>query len=266
MNAITNTLGNKVVEVYDSSIVATIKDYTLPLISLFLSQKLNDVTIVSGGIRGSEQLTLEDEHGFVAGNFIEIWQNGYWQQIEITNVDENVVDLLLPLGFDVSETASVKRVNVNMAVNGSVTAVDFTFKPQSDDLYDINMAIGNITHALAADDSKFGSIAALTNGVVFSKINPSLNYDFHLFNIRRNADLRIRMYELDYNDKAGAGLYNTYFRKKFNGRDNNNVAIRVDALRGDYIVAKIRDNLTTLSSFRITIQGHLSLRLNTSTL
>lgn len=242
-----------------------IQDQFTSIVDLYLSQKLETLIMNANTVRGSRDIEISHSTIAVVGHYIEIWQNGFWYQGEIESIALNTpsggIDTLTmgtPVGnIFIIANSTIKLVNVNMNINGSSTPIDFTFEPESEDKYDIVRGLGAMTHTAAGTDDKFGDQVALTDGLLFFKINPTLPADGYLFNAKTNGDLRLRALDVIYSDKAGPSLFGTSFRRTFGGQDKNGVVVRVDAKLDQYISAKVRANLTGLSSFQMVIQGHL---------
>ena len=56
------------------------QDNDAPIVDIYLSQKLSTATLTTTHNRGAEQLTVEAGHSVVAGNWVEIWENGYFMR------------------------------------------------------------------------------------------------------------------------------------------------------------------------------------------
>lgn len=256
-----NSILNRSFDRFNSAINVIVNDLHNDIFDLHLSQKLNQVFYLSGGTKNNDTFTLVSGHSFSVGDFIEIWQNhnGHWLQNEIVvvNSDDITLDIPLPFDIDIDSGAILNRVNVDMAINGSVTEVPFTFHPLIDFNFDVIRIIGHIVHSAAGDDSKFGSIGALSNGIYFNIICPN-SHNINLFNVSNNGEFKERTYNLQYSDKAGGGLFSTSFRRTFGGEEKNGAIIRVGGGNGDYFQVVVRDNLSTLTNMHITIQGHIT--------
>jgi len=106
-------------------------------------------------------------------------------------------------------------------------------------------------NASEPDDSKFGNIAELTNGILARKENTSIQ---NLGIYRKNADYRNFGHTISYSDKAGGGAYSTALTlgvSKVYG-----VAIRVRPSIDEKLKVVVRDNLTGLTNMRVSLLGH----------
>ena len=232
------------------------QDQTTFILDLLLSRKLNSVTLALDTITGSQDITLEPGHGFIIGDWFESWENDLYFQTEVINVVADVITLALPVGIPQTTAAVAWRIDIDMAKDGSISDLIYDFQPQQIGKWDIVRAIGVIVHTTAGDDSKFGNLAALTNGVFYRAFNGDLSVFINLFNVQVNGGYRLRMYDVLYSDKAGPGLFSTSFRRTFGGQDKTGVVIRMNAEQADQVQAIIRDDLSGLTSFQMVIQGH----------
>jgi hypothetical protein len=128
----------------------------------------------------------------------------------------------------------------------------YSYQPRQGNVEHIKRIIIGMVHGAAADDSKFGSLTALTNGVIFRAYISGVYYNFTYW--RSNYDIILDMYNVIYTDKAGPGVYGTKALGSFSDID---VAIRLDSAAGDKLEILVQDDLTGLDSFSIKVQGHV---------
>ena len=233
-----------------------IQDQTTELLDLYLSEKINDVTLADFCLSGQETCTLVAGHGVVIGDWLEFWEFNFSFQVEVTNVVGDVITMAMPMDIGKTPGAIVRRTNVHMNVDGSGTDVIFSFAPVGDIQYDVVRTIINMSHDSSGADSKFGNIAALTVGMYSRVIIPPLDLRRALWNIKTNGDLRIRAYDLAYSDKAGPGLHGTSWRRTFGGSSKNGVVIRINPHLNVELQLVVRDDLTALDDFKTCFQGH----------
>ena len=233
-----------------------VKDQGTGLFDQFLSQKINDVTLAVPCLIGDETCTLVAGHGVLVGEYLEFWEGGFWFQTEVEAVNVNVISMGLPMDIPKTVNANVRRTNVDLAVDGSVTPVIFSFSPVGIIQYDIVRAIIVMIHDSGGDDSKFGNLPALTNGFYGQIYIGADNIQKSLWKVKTNGGLRIRAYDLIYSDKAGPGLFGTSWRRTFGGQNKNGVVIRVNPHRDMEFQIIVRDDLTDLIQFSFVVQGH----------
>lgn len=253
---------------FDNKLATVVQDNESPPIDFLLTEKLTETTFSVAPTIGSSTVTLTDVTGAAPGKYLEIWEGELYTQVEIQSVAVNDVTVFMPIGYPYSTNAYVCICNADMNVNGSVTPVEFSFKPPyalgkfTADMF-ISRLIYKMTHGVAGDDEKFGGIGALTNGVYFGGRGEIFGIEVFVneLNMKANKDLIVFCYDVQYTDRAGGlGTYGTNFRVSFNGQDKHNTAIPCRAVRNEYIFATVRDDLTTLESFRIGVTGALKRR------
>lgn len=246
-------------------------DSISPPVEWYMSQRITETNLSSNiGITGGvvdcpETITVDDPTGAAAGEFIEMWEGPFYMQVGIKSVLGNDITLDMPVGFPFTTAGNVYIVTCDMNVDGSVTPQRFRFDPGpvGTNDYHITRFVLVMTHSAAGDDSKFGSVAALGNGVYFAArgtiptaLGPLVIVN-NLFNVKDNGDLRVRTYDIDYSDKAGPGLFGTASRKTFNGDEKSGVVVPVLKANNDSPFAEVRDDLTGLSTFRIAFNGYV---------
>ena len=231
-----------------------LQDPTTAILDWQLSENLNAVTLLNNSVVNSETVTLEPGHGVLVGDWLEFFEGRMFLQTEATGVAGDVITIDMPMDQPFTTLAVVNRVNVSMDVDGSTGDITFDFCPSGDNKYDVTRALLVMTHTSGGDDSLFGNLTSLTNGVYFRKHN---GINKNLFNAKNNGQFRLRAFDLDYSDKAGPGQFSTSVRRSFAGQDKNGVVIRIDSTLSDALDAVVRDNLTGLLEFRIVLQGHV---------
>jgi len=113
-----------------------------------------------------------------------------------------------------------------------------------------------MTATAAMDDSKFGSLDALTNGVVLRKKNGEVK---NIFVVSDNGGIAERCYDTDYPTKVPAEIYAFRARRTFGGQDKNGVVVRLDGSESEELQIIIQDALSggTLTKFAVVAQGHV---------
>lgn len=242
------------------------QDNQSAILDIYLSEKLKEDIVLTAPTApnmstlpaaGDFVFNVDAGHGFDGtGEWLEIWENGRFQQAEVESVATNAITIAMPIERIWTTSAIVRRVNVNMDVKGDVTAHKFTFAPLITD-WDITRFILNLNHSTAGTDVLFGSLTALTNGVYSRRKNTSESTYGNLFNAKSNADLKERSFDLVYTDKAGPSSFGTGIRRSFNGDDKNGAVVRIDGSNLEEVEAFVRDDLSVVAMerFRITLQG-----------
>lgn len=145
----------------------------------------------------------------------------------------------------------MEKVVVNMNVNGSLSSpIIYEIKPPDDEIWHITRTLISITDQTVMDDSKFGGIAALANGVVLRE-NKTINDTITIW--KSNQTMIEDMFNVVYSDKAPAGYYGLRGEYYFG---DIAVALKLDGSIGDKLEILIQDDLRNLDTFKIKAQAH----------
>ena len=242
----------------------SLQDQTTPQFSLFLGEHIDEAVVFRSAVSENDETVEVTTAGPVptVGNFICIKEGSAFTQMEIdsvTPVAGNDYDLGVSIHMDHAYTtgAQISLQNVDMNVNGG-TPVEFVVSPagaSAGTMWDITRMIISMTHDAAGDDGLFGDIETLPIGTYF-RIEDGTNYN--LFNAKENADFASQGYDITYPTRSGKeGVYGTRSRITFNGPDKRGVVFRLVADTHDKFLACVRDNLTSLGSFRVMVQGQV---------
>lgn len=232
----------------------SIEEKTSDIIDYYLRRTINQLEFNQTQTVNSYDLTFVDTTGVSVGNIIRVQEGSRLFQANILSITGNVVTTNIPLDFNYSVNADVSEASIEMAIDGSTTPVIFSLEPTQQSTWHITRMICAMVHSSAGDDSKFGGIPALTRGIVIRQTN-GISHTF--FSARNNGELRLRMYDLEYSDKAGGGDFGTSFRRSFGGQDKNGAVIELDPAQNESFEVVIQDDLTALENFRCVIQGHI---------
>lgn len=226
------------------------------LINHFVHYLTGDTSVLNGSFNaGDRVIVVEDSTGFVAGSQIDI-QNGtkhihHWRIV--TDVTGNNITVDAPLDYDFPNGSVVNEGIANMNVDGSVTPVVFVLTPKEDQVLHLLRMLIALEHSTAADDSLFGDLPALTNGVVIRVSNNGGTSFNTLTTWHKNKDMKEDMYDVTYTDKAGGGNHGTNGRWTWKNVGN---IINLDETENEIFQVVIQDDLTSLIDFQIKLQGH----------
>jgi hypothetical protein len=102
------------------------------------------------------------------------------------------------------------------------------------------------------DDSLFGGITALTNGVVLRQNNGVMT---NIWNVKSNGEFGLLCFDTFETSKAPAGSFGFRFRNTYAGQAKHGVTLRLEP--GDTLEVLIQDDLTDLEDFAMMAQGHV---------
>lgn len=241
-----------------------LRDQNSAALSLFFIQQIGSETALTNAtVIDDTTVVLDSVASCSIGDFLGIF-SGVTGTLDkfyfgtILNIVSNTITLDTPIdfAFEIGDTAVCNTRDLN--VNGSVTPKIFSIQEGgiggigSTISIDITRIMLHITDDVAMDDSRFGGITALTNGVVFRSVGGiTKNY----FNIKNNGELSHLNFDTRYADRAPAGFFGISSRLTYAGQSKHGVAVRLTP--GDSLQIIIQDDLTALASFRIIAQGHI---------
>jgi len=247
-------VGEEIVETQD----VAVQDQTTPIVDYYFTQ-CSDTDAPSADVAiDDREILAPTTMNFVAGDIIELSENGRFYQARVLSVaigaPDDTVTVDTPFDYAYTTAGIVERCSNNLNVDGSVTTQVFSIRASANVEWDITRIILNMTDATTMDSAKFGGIAGgLTNGIVIRRKNGVYH---NIFNAKTNGELAVRMFDIIYGDKAPAGVYEIRGRRSFNGQDKNGVAVRLTGNDNDELQIIIQDNLTGLTSFTLIGQGH----------
>ncbi len=197
--------------------------------------------VASAITAGDRSITVDDDTGFVVGNFCQLRENGLTEftLLKILTVVADVITFNRPVDNDYTTAADLFVVSKNMAVDGSVTPVSFRLTPPTmgvESKWQITRILISLTHASAGDDGKFGGGSALTRGALLrSSRSGVLRTATQWFT---NGDMKADMFNVEYSDKAPAGLNGTSGRWTFT---ESGAVVDLEGLDGDFAEILIQD-------------------------
>ena len=188
----------------------------------------------------------------VAGDVIFITEGKRFFQSIVLSAAVLTINMASSLDFAFTTAAIVHIGSWNLNVDGSGTTqiAHVLVPPEAQvDIYQINVSI---TDNVDMDSAKFGGIAALTNGILFRVVNHTIK---NLPLVVNNIGFSEQGFNISYDPNAPAGVYG--FQAKKNYHEVNGVSLRLNGKTNDKLECLIRDDLTDLSLFDITVNGHI---------
>ena len=247
-----------------SGVDVNIQDqHTPPIDSLFLRKltpfTLSADTVASGKPAASlvYNINVTSGHGLVAGSELllldVVSERDFYAVVISSTATAAVLDRPIDHLFPAATTLG-RIVSSNMNVNGSVTPVEFSLRAGTIPR-DITRIIFTFTGTTIMDDGLFGSITALTRGLVFRIVN---SYQRTIFCFKTNGDVKLMAYDGDYGTGISGpnGTDSFSSRITFGGQTKHGVVLRIST--GDVLQIVVQDDLRAMSSCRVSAQGHLT--------
>jgi hypothetical protein len=236
----------------------SVQDQTTPPLDALFAQEVSSFTLASD-TTASTITTLEYDfeatagHGIIVGDeliLLDVVGNRSLQA-QATAVVGDTITLDRPIDHVYPAAISLGRVTTtNMAVDGSTTPQIFTLRAGSVPV-DVVRYLITMLSANSMDDGKFGSLAALTNGLVLRIVN---GFQKTIFCFKTNGEIKQFCYDLQYASKSAAGTNGLSARITFAGQDKHGVAMRIST--GDVIQWVVQDDLTGMLNIQCSVQGH----------
>jgi len=229
-----------------------VQDQHTDIINYYLRIPIKTLAIATNTTKNAYTITVTDATGVVAQTFVELQQNTRAFQARILNVNGNILTLDTPLDYAYTTVANILNFTNNLAVDGSSTPVVTSIYPIAGYTGHITTILFAMTLTAAGADNLFGNLTALTKGIVLRKSN---NIDHTIFNAKTNGDLALRMFDVSYTDRATPSQV-FGLRGIFKIKERTGCVIKLDGATNDRLDLIIQDNLTSITSFRVVVQGH----------
>jgi hypothetical protein len=253
---------NNVRNVHGDSLDVSIQDQHSELLSLYLGEILDIVTVISDTAK--DDITVDIETTGITplvGDFLCLQELGKITQSEVTSVtpiagNQYTLGISIPLDYPFSTDSGCSLLDVDMNVDGSGTPIEFQIRPKSGTSWDITRMMTSMVLTSQGDDGLFGNLAALTNGVYYRKEDAEESNN--IFNAKENSDYAIEGFDLAYVVRSGGqGSHGMRSRITWAGQSKQGVTIRLVGDSGDHFTATVRDDLRLIGKFRTKIQGHV---------
>lgn len=212
-------------------------------------------TLSTASLSQDIAIQVANTAGFAIGSTITINDVGEPNGAIVTAVAAGAPGTLTldrPLDNDHALGTVIALVSENIAaLTGTLAApVVYSVGPPPGEIWHILRIMISSTFGSAADDSKFGDMAALPIGMV---LRQNLSTGHHtISNWKSNADMKRDMHDVPDNAKAGGGLFGMSGRWTFKKTD---FVPELIGDNGDTLEILSQDPLT-LTTFEVHAQGH----------
>jgi hypothetical protein len=232
--------------------------HNIPFNEFFHRHTGTSTTLAAAVSAGDTSITVASATGIVDGTSLQI-ENGVIETTfpVVTDVVGNVLTLDRPIdyGFEIGDGVEVISTNAALIAGSLAAPISYKIIPDTDQVWHVKSISVGLVHSTTADDSLFGDIAALSNGVVFRAYNATAGQYRTFTNWKANGDVGFDFGLVEYTDKAGGGKFGT--KSTASIKDRAGATPRIDGAAGDFLEVLIQDNLTGLTSVRFKAQGHL---------
>lgn len=232
--------------------------HNIPFNEFFHEHTGLNTTLAVAATKGDTSITVDNATGITVGSTLQI-ENGVVETTfpEVTDISASPLLVLdRPLDFSFAVGDIVEEVEAEMAVSATLVAPRaFQLIPDGHEEWHVVSLTISMTHSSTGDDSLFGNIAALINGLVFRGYNGTANQYRTKSNWKRNGDFYLDLGSVIYTDKAGGGLHGT--KAEVSIKVRSGAVPTINGAKGDYLEVLVQDNLLAIESLRIKAQGHV---------
>jgi hypothetical protein len=232
--------------------------HNVPFNEFFHEHTGVETTLAAAITPGDTSIEVVSPTGFLEGDNLQIG-NGIIETTfpTITDIASSEFTLDRPIDFPFSIEDTVEEVIFEAAVVGSLGSPRaFRLMPDSGQTWHVISLTISMVHPLGGDDSKFGDLSALLNGVVLRGYNGAADMHRTLTNWKSNSEMKQDTGTINpYTDKAAAGSHGTFF--SVNIKERSGAVPSINGATGDYLEVLIQDDLTDLDSIKFKAQGHL---------
>ena len=207
---------------------------------------------------GATTMILVSGTGFLVGNTIatHIDVIGAYQSFYvITAISTNTITLDRPVDRAIAtgSTIHVTEIDLSSSVGTLSSPVIYRVAPEATAGWHITRLIITMSHTSAGDLGLFGNLTKLTNGVLIRGNNDGAYGN--ITNWKDNADIKIDFFDLEFDTRSGGGgTYGTSGRGTFT---KLGMVIELVGSSTQSLEILVQDDLTALSSFEISAQGHV---------
>ena len=217
-------------------------------------------TITAEAAIGTKIVSVADATGMAVGQHFTIFNQavGRWTLGEIVAINSLDITIDSPLDWTLPVGSDMSTGSYDLSVDGSVTPVEFALRggtPAEDALaieFDITRIVIQCKTSSAGALNFFGNIARLTNGLLFRRVDGSVQ---NIFNVKDNGGLANLSFDFSFYTASGHGTDGFVCRISFAGQDKMGVALRIGA--GEDLQFIVQDDLTSLTSLYVVAEGHV---------
>jgi hypothetical protein len=247
----------------DGAVAVNIQDQTSPPIIAKFYQNIGETTLTSDLTLNDYIIPVASVADLSVGGgilFVDPTNTRFsYAHITAINTLDVTIDTPVDFGFNIANT-TVVATNHDMNILGSMASPQiFTVRGGDPEglvniTLDITRIIIQATCVSAVSLDKFGDLTALTNGIVLRRSNGTI---LNMFNAKKNYDLSGVAFDFkEYtSDNPAQGIDGFSSRLTFAGQNKMGVAIRLAP--GEDLEIWIQDDLTGLTEFTITFEGHI---------
>lgn len=222
------------------------------IIDYLLTKEIGSLTLTGTQAINDKIILVTNSTNVTVGEYLILKENKRFFQAQIISKEIGEVTIDSPLDFAFTVSAIATHETAEMNVDGSLTTEIFCLKVPASSEFEITRSIFIMENNTAMNSQKFGGLDKLTNGLVFRQKNGS---NKNLLNWKTDGDFAVRAFDLLYDDRSIPNVYAVKGKKTWNGKEKNDVIIKLVGNNNDEFQALVQDDLLGLTKFNVVIQG-----------
>lgn len=233
-----------------------IQDQTTEALDVPFLNDRGTFTLDGNTTRDSRFFDANTGHSIAVGEIVELTDATSFMQARVLAVVTDAIELDTPINHVYLSGVTGTRSTDDMRVDGSSTPVVFSILPLVGQAGDMTRLIITIESTTAMDYTKFGSMSALTNGIVLRVKREGGDFR-NQTTFKTNGEFVEKAFDNIYQEKSGGGGFGFVARLTYAGQAKHGVTIRIDGDLGEEWQVVIQDNLSSgLTKLRISAGGH----------
>lgn len=228
------------------------------VITHYMYRVLGTHTLSSLIDAGDYQFTVSDATGIVQESYLHITDvntGAHDHELLLVNdVTGSVVTVNRQIDWDYTIAGTtIQRVSKSANVVGSIASpVIYYIQPPASEVWHITGLGVFISDDAAMDDSDFGGLDALSNGIVLRRNSATTGYDT-ILHARYNSAFALKGFNIEYPAKAPAGTYSMRGRMDVKGLMDS--VFRITS--ADRLEWVIQDDLSALLDLSFVVFAHI---------
>jgi hypothetical protein len=214
-------------------------------------------TLAAAVSPGDTSIEVVSTVGFSVGNEIQILDGTIEVTFPvITAIAGPVLTLDKPVdnGFSIGDLVEGVETDIASTAGTLATPIQYRVEPTTGEEWSIARILIVMTFPTAGDDSKFGDIASLANGLTIRFYDGLAGTYRTITNWKNNGDIIHDGYDASYNTKSGGGLFGFVARWTF---ERIGAEPKIHGDHGDFLEVLVQDDITALASVQIKAQGFI---------
>lgn len=216
------------------------------------------VTMTENTVAGQYTVSLQAGHSFTPTEWFSLRGNGFFYDGMILVTSTNIITLDQPIDrVYIATNTLATRSSGDLNIDASGGDVIAYVEPPSNISWDVTGIRLVIECETEPDDSKFGNLTVITNGITLRKRSPTGNYA-NFGTAHSNGDMALFTGQVDYTDKSGGGNHGVRIVADFKAWWGVTIRLRGGQTPNtERLEMIIRDDLSTLIRFHILAIGHV---------